>query len=87
MLATPSSNSLITSAVSPFKEIVAYEALWQNEKASFKTLSQLFAQNPGSCKNLILEHKPDASVFGIFVARRVIEKLDAVDEFDDEWDI
>jgi DNA processing protein len=27
---------------------VAYEALWEQEKASFKTLSELFTKNPGS---------------------------------------
>jgi predicted amidophosphoribosyltransferase len=40
-----------------------------------------------ACKNLILEHNPNASVYGIFVARRVIEKLDAADDFDDDWEI
>jgi DNA processing protein len=37
-----------SSAISPFKEIVAYEALWLNKYATFKTLSNLFKQNPGS---------------------------------------
>jgi hypothetical protein len=36
-----------------------------------------------ACKNLILEHNPDATVYGIFVARRVIDKLDIFDEFED----
>jgi DNA processing protein len=35
-------------AIEPLKEIVAYEALWQNRKASFKSLSELFSNNPGS---------------------------------------
>jgi DNA processing protein len=34
--------------ISPFKEILAYEALWNRDKASFKRISELFAQNPGS---------------------------------------
>src|ERR1700761_3353343 len=42
------STPVLSNAISPFKEIVAYEALWQNDKASFKTLSELFAQHPGS---------------------------------------
>ncbi len=60
MLATHSSNPLFASAISPFKEIVAYEALWQNGKASFKTLSELFAKNPG-CKpsDLVPSHTID----------------------------
>jgi DNA processing protein len=39
---------LVTDFISPMKEMAAYEALWENEKASFKTLSQLFASRPGS---------------------------------------
>jgi DNA processing protein len=48
MLATLPLNPLFSNAISPFTEIVAYEALWQNDKASFKTISELFAQHPGS---------------------------------------
>ena len=33
--------------VEPFREMAAYEALWQQEKASYKWLSELFASNPG----------------------------------------
>lgn len=39
---------LVTDFISPMKELAAYEALWENEKASFKTLSELFASKPGS---------------------------------------
>lgn len=35
------------ASISPFREIVAYEALWLQQKASFKTLSNLFKTNPG----------------------------------------
>ncbi len=38
----------ITDFITPMKEMAAYEALWENEKASFKTLSELFASRPGS---------------------------------------
>lgn len=31
----------------PLKEIVAYEVLWNKEKSSFKSLSELFASAPG----------------------------------------
>lgn len=33
--------------IEPLKEIVAYEALWQDRSTSFKKLSELFAKNPG----------------------------------------
>lgn len=33
--------------IEPLKEIVAYEALWQDRSTSFKKLSELFARNPG----------------------------------------
>lgn len=36
------------SAVSPFVEMGAYEAIWAEEKVSFKTLSERFAAVPGS---------------------------------------
>src|SRR5687767_3797219 len=34
------------SPIQPFKEIVAYEALWAHKKTTFKSLSNLFAQHP-----------------------------------------
>jgi len=37
----------VNSPISPMKEMVAYEALWQNKAATFKSLSELFASNPG----------------------------------------
>jgi DNA processing protein len=36
------------SPILPFKETVAYEALWADSKTSFKTLATLFAKFPGS---------------------------------------
>ena len=36
------------SAVSPFTEMGAYEAIWAEEKVSFKTLSERFAAHPSS---------------------------------------
>jgi DNA processing protein len=35
-------------AVSPLRELGAYEALWDEPKASFKTLSEKFAAQPGA---------------------------------------
>jgi DNA processing protein len=37
-----------SNSISPLKEIAAYESLWTNRKASFKTLSKLFSSQPGS---------------------------------------
>lgn len=42
-------NPHAKSVISPFREIVAYEALWNNHNASFKKISELFRLNPG-CK-------------------------------------
>jgi DNA processing protein len=36
------------NSISPLKEIAAYESLWTNRKASFKSLSELFSKVPGS---------------------------------------
>ncbi len=36
------------SPISPFKELIAYETLWADRRASFKWLSELFANHPGS---------------------------------------
>jgi len=41
-------NNAFSNTISPFKEVVAYEALWAQNKATFKTLSELFKGNPGS---------------------------------------
>ena len=35
-------------AVSPFREMGAYEALWAEPRTTFKSLSKLFAERPGS---------------------------------------
>ena len=35
-------------AVSPLRELGAYEALWEEPSASFKTLSEKFAAHPGA---------------------------------------
>lgn len=34
-------------AVSPLREMAAYEALWEEEKASFKTIADRIRENPG----------------------------------------
>ena len=37
----------VLNAVSPFAEMGAYEAIWAEEKVSFKALAQRFAAHPG----------------------------------------
>ena len=41
-------KSFFQDTINPLIEIVAYEALWANRKASFKSLSELFASHPNS---------------------------------------
>jgi DNA processing protein len=36
-----------TTPIVPFREIVAYEALWNDRTTSFKSLANLFAKHPG----------------------------------------
>ncbi len=48
-------------AVSPFLELGAYEALWEEQSATFKTLADLFAKRPGSIPSDFVERKRAAS--------------------------
>lgn len=41
--------------IQPLKEIAAYEALWNDKKASYKYFSELFSQNPGARPSDFLE--------------------------------
>jgi len=34
--------------ISPIEEIAAYETLWENQKASFKSIAEIFRSHPGS---------------------------------------
>lgn len=40
--------NITSSIVSPFREMAAYEALWNTDKASFKKIAELFAKIPNS---------------------------------------
>jgi DNA processing protein len=44
-------------AVSPFVELGAYEAIWDRDKASFKTIADLFARTPNAVPSDFVEHK------------------------------
>ena len=41
-------NDFASRAISPLRELGAYEALWSEPKATFKTLSAKFASQPGA---------------------------------------
>lgn len=51
-------NSL-TRPVSPFRELGAYEALWTDAKASFRTIAERFRQRPGAVPSDFVT-EPDA---------------------------
>ncbi len=42
------SSDFASQAISPLRELGAYEALWNEPKATFKTLSEKFAAQPGA---------------------------------------
>ena len=44
-------------AISPFLELGAYEALWDREKASFKTIADIFAKEPEALPSHFVEEK------------------------------
>ena len=56
-------------AVSPFREMGAYEALWSNPKTTFKSLSQKFAQHPGKLPSCFVDRK-EAQECAEFVKQR-----------------
>ena len=59
-------------AVSPFHEMGAYEALWSNHDATFKSLSERFAQRPGSVPSDFVPQS-EAHDCAVFVKRRFDE--------------
>ena len=48
LFADRSDDLLLDDVIVPMKEVGAYEALWNDRKTSFKSLSERFASNPGS---------------------------------------
>lgn len=59
-------------AISPLKELGAYEALWEQPDATFKSLSEKFAESPGAVPS---DFVPDrkATEYAAFVQRRFVE--------------
>ena len=66
------SSDFEARAVSPFREMGAYEALWSDLTATFKSLSERFAQRPGSIPS---DFVPQAQAHdcAVFVKRRFDE--------------
>jgi DNA processing protein len=49
--------------ISPWRELAAYEALWANKKASFKTLAECFRKHPDRIPSeLVDEHEIEAAL-------------------------
>jgi DNA processing protein len=48
-------NMRKNSPISPLKEILAYEALWAQKNASFKSIAALFKGNPGATPSDLVE--------------------------------
>ncbi len=59
-------------AISPFREMGAYEALWSEPGATFKSLSERFARHPGSVPSDFVP-EADARECAVFVKRRFDE--------------
>jgi DNA processing protein len=63
-------RSFFSGAVSPWRELGAYEALWLNPQSSFKTLAELFARHPGAVPSeLVPEEIAEPT------ARRVVAEM------------
>ncbi|WP_020086032.1 DNA-processing protein DprA [Hyphomicrobium zavarzinii] len=63
----------IANAVSPLLELGAYEALWDQEGASFKTLSEKFEKEPGALPSDFVS-RAKAEEYADYVVRRFKEK-------------
>lgn len=57
---------LSTTPISPVREMAAYEALWSNKKASFKTIADCFRSSPGAIPSeLVSETEIEAALSGV----------------------
>jgi DNA processing protein len=63
----------IASSVSPLLELGAYEALWDQDGASFKTLSERFQKEPGALPSDFVP-RTSAEEYADYVVRRFKEK-------------
>ena len=65
----PLGSGFAARAVSPYREMGAYEALWSDPQTTFKTLSKRFARHPGSVPSDFVPRK-DAIACAAFVKER-----------------
>lgn len=65
----PFDSSFEARAVSPYREMGAYEVLWCDPQATFKSLSKRFAQRPGSVPSDFVPRE-DAIASAAFVKQR-----------------
>ena len=68
----PKDSDLSSRTISPYQEMGAYEFLWTKPKTTFESLSELFAQHPGSVPSDFVEQQ-EASECAEFVKRRFAE--------------
>src|SRR5438270_14070370 len=68
-------DSPIAHAISPLVEMGAYEALWTQRQASFKTLAELFASHRGSVPSDFIDlgtaERHATQVLEVFKERRI----------------
>lgn len=62
------------NAISPLKEIGAYEALWNEAGASFKTISERFSATPGALPSDFVSAS-EASKYAVVVLEKLHESL------------
>jgi len=59
-----SDSILQKSAISPSREMAAYEALWVHDNASFKTVAECFKNSPGAIPSELVTEDEISDAFG-----------------------
>jgi DNA processing protein len=49
-------DDILFESIAPFREMAAYEALWEDRKTSFKKLSEIFKKNPFSVPSQFVDN-------------------------------
>lgn len=60
--------------LSPFREMAAYEALWNREKVSFKKIAQLFSRYPGFLPSQVIDNEDEISKFVCLIREKIASK-------------
>lgn len=60
--------------LSPFREMAAYEALWNREKVSFKKIAELFSRYPGSLPSELVDNEDEISRFICLIREKIVSK-------------